>query len=62
VGEIDYTDPMVRRMLDLNHRPTELTITRTRDAVPLIACEQDGQPWPCAIRLALRQIAEGKSE
>lgn len=52
----DFTDPLVRRMVDLNHQPTERL--ETMGAKPMVRCQECLQSWPCEPRQALRQHEE----
>lgn len=53
--DVDLDDPLVRAMADRNHVPIE---DWTLGGDVRVLCETCHQPWPCAVRQALR-LREG---
>lgn len=51
---LDLSDPHVRAMADLNHRPDEAWSNAGR--LIAVSCKQCGQAWPCATRQALTAL------
>jgi hypothetical protein len=60
---MDLSDPLVRDMADLNHRPEERWLTGAIGASRVdVYCETCGQPWPCDTRRELRAIEESEGQ
>jgi hypothetical protein len=57
-------DPLVRSVADRDHTPAELWVWRKGEGLrPLpITCERCRQEWPCATRLALRELSRKATE
>lgn len=54
---MDLDDPMVRSMADRAHIPDEVWSPQMDGkAAGAVVCELDRRPWPCEVRVALRDI------
>ncbi len=58
--ELDLTDPMVRRMADLNHTPVERWHRFTAGQLMGVTCSECGEPWQCATRRRLIELDTAK--
>lgn len=55
MSELDLTDPYVRDMADLSHRPEQ--IWSLGGKLLSVHCDECGNNWPCPTRVRLDEIA-----
>lgn len=58
----DFTDPLIRQMVDKEHVPTEFGFHFAPGAPVEVNCLRCGQVWPCEARQALRQYEKDQRE
>lgn len=44
----DFSDPLIRDMVQSCHYPTERVFTSSLGASIDVICDKDQEPWPCA--------------
>lgn len=57
--EYDFSDPMIRGMVDINHMPQEIWSPGQLLAIRCARCEQQ---WPCKPRQQLRRWESAQAE
>lgn len=58
---MDLDDPMVRNMADRAHIPDEQWFPEMGgQAKGSVLCDKCRRPWPCEVRVALRELGDGQ--
>lgn len=57
MSDYDFTDPLIREMVDEHHKPKEVISVRNDGVVTALSvvCRQCGQKWPCSARQELNK-------